>query len=276
LVCVSALVFAGWGAAAVLDIPVALEDSTVLDIPVALEDSTVLDVPLVLEERAGVARQAEPILCGVPLPKGLCHDPDGLCLVDEKGGTVPAVFTAANRWWDDGSVKWVHVDLQRSLVAGGRETLRLRLAKAQPAAPGGLEVQETDSSISVTTGPLRFRVRKRGFNLLDQVWLDESGRGRFDGDHAVLADRPRGFRVRDGHRTAWASADPDCRVEVEERNALRVVIRAEGRHRAEDGSPLTDFITRIIAYRGKPYVRVSHAFLWPITCRFRTSRWCCH
>jgi hypothetical protein len=221
----------------------------------------VLDVPLVLEEPAGVARQGEPMLCGVPLPKGICHDPNELCLVDERGGMVPAVFTAANRWWDDGSVKWVHVDLQRSLAAKGMATLRLRLAEAQPAPPAGLEVEETGSSITVTTGPLRFRVRKRGFNLLDQVWLDESGRGAFDDEHAMLADRPRGFRVRDGQRTAWASADPDCRVEVEERNALRVVIRAEGRHRAEDGSPLTDFITRIIAYRGKPYVRVSHVFL---------------
>jgi hypothetical protein len=48
---------------------------------------------------------------------------------------------------------------------------------------------------------------------------------------------------------------------VEEANPFRVVIRAEGRHRLAHGAPLTDFITRIMAYRGKSYVTVSHAFL---------------
>ena len=114
-----------------------------------------------------------------------------------------------------------------------------------------LQVQESPREITVTTGPLRFRVRKQRFNLLDQVWLDESGRQQFDDAHAMLADRPRGARVAEGSRLAWASAEADCEVTVESADPSRVVIRAEGRHRLEDGTPLTDFITRVMAYRGK-------------------------
>jgi len=220
-----------------------------------------LNVPLRLEETAGVARTAEPILCGVPLPEGLCHDPSALRLLDEQGNLVPASFSPANRWWHDGSVKWVHIDLQRDLAANAVETLQLQMGEALPPASGELRVEESEADITVTTGPLRFRVRKHNFDLFEQVWLDETGEGRFDQSHALLADRPRGFRVRAGNRTAWASADPDCRVEIEEQNPFRVVIRAEGRHLSDAGEPLTDFITRIIAYRGKPYLRVNHAFL---------------
>ncbi len=222
--------------------------------------SAALDVLLTLREPIGVPRREEPITCGVPLPKGVCKNPSALRLFEARGAEVPASFAAANRWWEDGSVKWVHISLQRSLPAYGEETLHLRMAEPRKAA-SELQVQESPSDITVTTGPMRFRVRKQRFNLLDQVWLDESGTQQFDDAHAILADRPRGARVSQGSRTAWANAEADCAVMVGEANPFRVVIRAEGRHRLANGAPLTDFITRITAYRGKSYVTVSHVFL---------------
>jgi hypothetical protein len=219
-----------------------------------------LDVPLVLHEPSGVPRHDEVVTSGVPLPKGVCTDPTALRLFDPSGNEVPAHFAVATRWWDDGSLKWVHVSLQRSLPAHDTETLFLRQAEPR-AEVEALPVEETPKAITVTTGPMRFRVRKQHFDLLDQVWLDESGRGQFDDAHALLADRPRGAHVAEGPRLAWASADGACTVTVEERSLYRVVLRAEGRHRLADGAPLTDFITRLTAYRGQPYVLVSHVLL---------------
>ena len=221
-----------------------------------------LDVPLVLEESAGVARSEEPIVSGVPLPKGVCYDASTLRLFDGAGREVPAHFSVASKWWRDGSLKWIHLHTQRSLAAKAKETLHLRMSDSAGRVPDGIRVEESEAAITVTTGPLRFRVRKSGgFNLFDQVWLDETGEGRFDDAHAMLADRPRGARVRQGSRMAWAYRDRDCSVKVEEANPFRVVLRAEGRHLDEDGLPLTDFITRIIAHRGKSYLTVSHVFL---------------
>ncbi len=220
-----------------------------------------LDVPLTLKEPIGVARSEEPITCGVPLPRRVCADPSALRLLDAKGAEVPAFFAVANRWWEDGSAKWVHVSLQRSVPANGEETLHLCLAEPRHPAASELRVEESPHDITVTTGPLRFRVKKQHFNLLDQVWLDESGQGRFDEAHALLVDRPRGARVAEGSHTAWASADAECTVAVESADPYRVVIRAEGRHRRPDSAPLSDFITRITAYRGKSYLTMSHVFL---------------
>jgi len=127
---------------------------------------------------------------------------------------VPAAFTPATRWWEDGSLKWVHIDLQRSLPANGTEELRLRTREgAGPVAESPLRVEEAADHFTVTTGPLRFRVKRRGFDLFEQVWLD---------GQVCLADRPRGAHIGEGSRTAWAAADADCTVTIEEANALRV------------------------------------------------------
>ncbi len=50
-----------------------------------------LDVPLTVEEPAGVARQAEPLTFGVPLPRGLIRDVARLRLVDPDGRAVRRV-----------------------------------------------------------------------------------------------------------------------------------------------------------------------------------------
>ena len=69
-----------------------------------------LDVPIRLEEFAGVARQGEAVTFGIPLPKGLIKDTARLRLFGSDDAPVPASFRAVNRWWDDGSIQWVHTD----------------------------------------------------------------------------------------------------------------------------------------------------------------------
>jgi hypothetical protein len=118
-----------------------------------------LDVPLVVEESAGVARREEPVVSGVPLPKGVCYDASKLRLFDGEGREVPAHFSVASKWWRDGSLKWVHLHTQRSLAAKGKETLHLRMSDSAGRLPDGIQVEESEAEITVTTGPLRFRVK---------------------------------------------------------------------------------------------------------------------
>ena len=83
-------------------VPPILVVTIILGCSTALAD---LDVPLRLKEPAGIARVREPILSGVPLPRGLCRDPERLRLVDADGAEVPAYFAAANQGCDEGSVR---------------------------------------------------------------------------------------------------------------------------------------------------------------------------
>ena len=184
-----------------------------------------------------------------PCPPALAPIPPNCVSSIARGSRFAATFAVANRWWEDGSIKWAHVDLQRDLAAHGEEALFLRAGPPQEPSATELTVVETEDEITVATGPLRFSVSRHGFELFRQVWLE---------GQALLAERSRGFHVSQSGRTAWASAEAGSRVTVEEANPLRVVIRAEGSHRLPDGSALLDFITRITAYVGQTFVRVTN------------------
>ena len=101
-----------------------------------------LDVPLTVEERSGIARRAEPVTFGVPLPKGLLHDTARLRLYGPDGEPVPAAFRVVNRWWDEASsetpsIQWVHGDFFADAPTHGRTVYHLRLSDEAPRAPVG-------------------------------------------------------------------------------------------------------------------------------------------
>lgn len=129
-----------------------------------------------------------------------------------------------------------------------------------PAAPQTVRVNDTEEGIAVNTGPLQFLVRRRGFNVLDNV--------RLNGKAVVAAARQQGLYLVDHEGSVYRAAnDAETTLKIEEQNSLRVVLRAEGWY-VKDGTDgkklnytlptdkLCKFVTRIEAYAGKPYVRV--------------------
>src|SRR5687767_6675802 len=137
-----------------------------------------LDVPLTIQETAGVARNAEPVTFGVPLPKGLLTDTAKLRLFGADGKPVAADFRVVNRWWSDtpnqvASIQWVHCDFFASAPARGRAVYHLRIGGDNPAPPppAKLEVIRNDGDVTVNTGPLQFIVHGKG-PLLDGPGLN--------------------------------------------------------------------------------------------------------
>src|SRR5262245_63543847 len=122
-----------------------------------------LDVPLTVTETAGVARQSEPITFGVPLPRGLIRDVARLRLYAPDTKPVPAAFRVVNRWWDDGSVQWVHADFQADVAARGKTVYRLALSDEPPRSPAGaLRVTVRGDDVQVDTGVAHFTVHRTG------------------------------------------------------------------------------------------------------------------
>lgn len=209
-----------------------------------------LDVPLTVEEAAGRARRTEPVTFGIPLPKGLVRDPARLVLHGPDGKPVPAAFRVVNRWWDDAatqvpSIQWVHADFFADVAAGGRAVYRLKLSDApSPAPPGTLRVEAKDDRVTVHTGPLEFTVQRTG-PLLDAPGL-----------------RGLDFLLRSDERIYKASQWPGSELVVEEQNPLRVVLKRTGSHAWTDGKDRAlDYVVRVIAYAGRPYIRIVHSFI---------------
>ena len=156
-------------------------------------------------KRPGVARANEPVSVGVPFPKGALKDEDvaKLAIYDAAGARVPAQFHVTDRWWvHDKSVRWVLASFLVSVPADGRSVYTLKTGVEPEAAadPLKVEVVGTDDPkaidafydghiklqkgtpadrVTVSTGPLRFTVKRKGFNLFDEVWIDPAGKGNF-------------------------------------------------------------------------------------------------
>jgi len=209
-----------------------------------------LDVPLALEEPAGVARSSEPVTFGVPLPKGLIRDTAKLRVFAPDGKTVPADFRVVNRWWSEpgsqvASVQWVHGDFLANAPARGRTVYRLRLSDAPaPPPPAPLQVKSDRDHVTVNTGPLEFTVHRTG-PLLDAPGL-----------------RGADFLLRSDERIYKLSKWPASQLVVEEQSPLKVVLKRTGSHGWVDGEDRAlDYVARIIAYAGRPHIRLIYSFV---------------
>ncbi len=227
---------------------------------VAREQS--LEIKLTVEERLGVARVNEPITSGIPLPKGAIEDPRAFRLVDSAGKVVPAHLGVATRWWPGKSIKWLHVDFAASVPANGTETYILEMGTAPPLKTP-LTVRKKDEGYEVNTGPLKFTVKARGFNLFDEVLLN--------GKVLVPAGHAGGIELENAEGTFSPANFADTTVTIEEQSPLKVVLLVVSRNVAPDGSGYAmDSRTRIYAYANSPLVKVVH------TMENRRGRWSEH
>jgi hypothetical protein len=202
-----------------------------------------------VSEPSGCARSGWPMTAGVPFPPGVLQDPSHLRMRSSSAAastlTLPQSRVLSR--WPDGSVRWILLDWQTDLAAHQQRSFRVELDPVAAAAPaGGLPaIKLTDQSdrIAVDTGPLRFTVPKNRFALLTEVRLQ--GRPVLDGPVMSFLDV-------DGQR---AAAQAPISVAATEHGPLRTRIELRGHY-----SLAFDYVIRIDAFAGQPFVRVLHTF----------------
>lgn len=225
-------------------------------------DDAPMRVTLTVEERAGVDRHCWPVTQGVPFARGVLKDAAALTLRDDSGQRVPLAARAI-AWWDaeKTSIRFALVDFQVTLApkAAPRFTLSSGAAAPQPRA-AELAVCDAADSLTVTTGGLKATFSK-GRPLL---WQEVT-----TGDGAVLHGTDAGtfYLVRqDGTRFAMAAAKKDYRVEVEEANPLRVIVKQQGWCVAAGGETYCRYVMRHYFHAGRPWIHLRPTLIF-------TGRW---
>ena len=189
---------------------------------------------------------------GVPIPKGELWG-DGVRLLDPKGEPVPAEARAVARWGPKGSTQWLRVAF---VAPPGAKELRLEYgARVRPAEPKRpVEVTESKDAVTIDTGAVRFTARKAGFRLFERVEVGALRRALpLSGQDLVVED--------DRGESFLSSLDPASRVEIEEKGALQVTLRAEGWHVSRSGGRCGRYVVRLTAWAGSPIVRMSHTLI---------------
>jgi hypothetical protein len=201
-------------------------------------------VSLTMVERAGVDRLAEWVTIGVPLPKGRIKSVEDLNLLRD-GHPLDAEIIPVTRWWDDGTLRWVHLIFPADCPANGKASVTLVQGEANTKHENRLRFSESNDRFLINTGPLVFEVRKKGFNLIDTAQVK---------DQTIVRSHSRGLGVSVGGKEYLASSDPNVRVVLEEKGPLHAVIHAAGSFRNAAGERRFDFDCRLHAYVDCPYI----------------------
>lgn len=192
-----------------------------------------------------------PVTSGVPLSRGQVADVSQLALVDASGNPVAAQFQALMSY-NDGSPRWVLVDFQPTVPVGQTKTYRIvNGAALPPTAP--LNISETESALTVNTGPAVFVINKSGFNLFDSVTVG--------GVPVVSPSAASGLHVtKASDSSSWRGNFGVTSVTVEDRGPMHSVVKIVGDHRkaAGDLTHLLEYTVRIHFYAGQSFVRVFH------------------
>lgn len=115
-----------------------------------------------LRENEGLARRAEPVHVGIPLPRGRYKSAEALKLVDEHG-QAPSQQCQATAFWPDQSIRWILIIAQISLNAHESKSLYLRAIEptAEQSAPATLLPVETEDYWQIELEGRTFRIDKQ-------------------------------------------------------------------------------------------------------------------
>lgn len=231
-----------------------------LAILLALQINAANVVDLVIKETAGVARLNEDVTMGVPLSEGGGYtDATRFALKDVSGNTLPCTFKAVNMWYKYPTrIRWVQLNFPYSLAANDSAVVRLTYEDAPPVVPSSkLTVQDRGAYFEVNTGKIRFYVKKAGFNLIDQAWVDESGAESYTAGNQVVASHSRGLVFYQADTEYLSSNDAASTVSVERSDAGVVTLAARGVLKSAGGAVPLHFICRLYAFNNSSSVRVS-------------------
>jgi len=211
-------------------------------------------------EEVGSARSSAHITFGFPFPEKAIFDASHIRIMDGKSREVPAQITPTVRWPDD-SLKWVLVDVLRPMAANEDSELIVEFGSKVASAKltAKVSVQQSASEITVVTGPLKAVIDTKHFNVLRDVWIDRSGKGRFTDAQRVASWGPDGVRLVDGEGKLYNTAAlmPD-KITLEENGPGKVVVRVDGKYGAADGKNYMRYVTRMTFLAGSPVVTVAH------------------
>jgi hypothetical protein len=173
------------------------------------------DVRLQISETKGVARRPAMVTAGIPFAKGALTDVGNLAArVD--GKAIPAQF-AKTVSWDDGSVRWVLMDLQVGVAPSGTVQVSVSDRGGNPPPSAPVVVADGPDTLRVSTGPMVVTIAKKSPGLLESVVVD--GKRRAGGGKGLLV-------VAEDGSEHLAGAPED--VSVEQAGPMRTVIRLRG------------------------------------------------
>jgi hypothetical protein len=206
-----------------------------------------LALKITVREPAGVARVAEPVCGGIPLPAGTYKAGQAFALYD---GDRPVALQAIPHVVDEkGFVRWVLLDFQADLAAKEVKTFTLKTGPPRRDAEKipALAV-ERDDAVTINTGKVTLVVdKKKPFALFASAAV--GGKPVVSGGEVAYTDC--------WSKKTYKAGVPES-VEVEYNGPMRATLAVKG-HFVGDDQTKMGYRCRITAWKGKSAVHVKYS-----------------
>ncbi len=209
----------------------------------ACQTSRALEVKLQVADAAGAARKPAVVTSGVPFAKGEVKDVSRLAL-SAGGKPVPAQF-AKTVAWGDGSIRWVLMDTQVEVPAGGQTELVLSDSGGNPAPAAPVGVEDGAEAVKVSTGGLVVVLGKKKPGLFESLKIDGRELLTSSGKGLVIV------KVDGGEAVAGAPSE----VKVEHAGPMRAVVCLRGKFPGLH-KDLLGYTARVSVFAGQKFVKV--------------------
>lgn len=132
----------------------------------AAAETLLARVPCTIRETAGLARVQEPVVVGLPLPRGTLRDEDCACDFRTADGVRRPCQIVPRSHWPDGSVKWLSVYTSADVAALGTCSGELCLAPGARHEEPAFALREIAEQIELSYGDGRWVFDGGGSNLV--------------------------------------------------------------------------------------------------------------
>jgi len=232
-----------------------LFDSTSFAATVAVPSQLILNV----RETVGIARTAEVVRSGVPLPRSLnVLSTSRLAIVDASGAPVPAELEVTARWNAGKSdatapIQWLLVTFPATVGANQTATYRLVIdgSVANPAPATAITLTQSGNAVTVNTGAATFRLGAGSGALFDEVTLADGTRV-IGGSALTLQTGGSSY----GHSTTR-------KVTIEHQGPLTAIVVVQGAYDVPAiGGGQVSTRRRYVFTAGSPTAIVRHVANW--------------
>lgn len=209
-------------------------------------------ISLSFEKLSMFNREKEPCMVAVPFPQGSLIECSKAAIYDGER-QIPSQ-SRATALWPDKSVKWLLVNFLADLPGNASKKFSLKmdsLASTLPEKP--VSVEKQDGRLVIATDGLKVGLASAGetgvFNYVKSSTL------------ALGAGDIKGPAIYDAKGVEWVAEIGQEGWEVIEPGPVRVVVEAKGKHRSKSGAKWFDYVLRIYAFAGKPWVRADYQII---------------
>lgn len=217
----------------------------------------VLHVNLTIQEAIytgvnGIERHQEPVTVGIPLA-----DSAGIRDTSQLGlsGATAGQFRVLGHW-ASGNIQWVLVDTLADVHAG-KLNGSLALTNGNGNFGGPDLAVEGPSSITVSTGPSTFTIRKQRFNVLDDAIVNGRPLLKKGASSGLVIVGPTPGNTTCPCATIYASSnDSFSTAVIEENGPVRAVVRSTGQLMDDAGHAYMRYTVRLHFYKGKTRAKI--------------------